>query len=365
MAKGFSGLMEMAQEEAKKQFGADFNTDVTSNFYKFSSTLVLLCSYLEDKFISLKAARNIYTAHGTQLDDMFSNDLIFRIQGAKAGGKAEVNGEDNIVIYEKSIVVKGNNDLEYTNLNKGIIKDGKVELDFECTTMGINGNLPATNFKTVKKAPLGVRNIQNKVIDGGLNIETDYEYIQRYLSTIRDIDWSLPAILGAIRKLNGVISCDGVRNNTNTDGVNGIQKKSVRIVVDGGDPKEIAQTIYKKTHTANTIGNIETSIELSPGQFEKIKFDRPSIVGIDYKYNIISRNTDEIVNLLGEYLNNLKVGDIVSTEEFRKQKLDNTAIEAGIRVLSINFKKTGTDIYEPFIQLNYDEKGKYGLGERI
>ena len=365
MAKGFSGLMEMAQQEAKIQFGEDFNTDITSNFYKFSATIVLLCSYLEDKFISLKSGRNIYTAHDTQLDDLFSNDLIFRIQGARATGKATISGDDDTVIYEKSLIVKGNNELIYTNLNQGIITNGTVELDFECTTMGTNGNLPAMNFKTVQKAPTGVRDVQNKAISGGLNRETDYEYIQRYLSTIRDIDWSLPALLGAIRKLNGVVSCDGVRNNSNTDGVNGIEKKSVRVVVDGGDPKEIAQTIYSKTHTANTVGTIENNIELVPGYYQTIKFDRPNMVGIDYQYNIISQNTEEILELLKEYLNSLKVGDIVSTEEFRKQKLDNTAIEANMRVLNINFKKSSSLTYEPFIQLNYDEKGSCGTGALI
>ncbi|MEG2347289.1 MAG: baseplate J/gp47 family protein [Cetobacterium sp.] len=364
MSLGFSGLMGMAQEEAKRQFGIDFNTEQTSNWYKMSASIIFALTYLEDKFLSLKAGRNIYTAQNTQLDDMFSNDLVFRIQGAKSTGKAIVTGSDNTDVPLNSIQVKGTNDLLYTNITEGKISGGTLTLQFECMELGVAGDLPVNNFSSVQKAPYGVRDVQNQQISGGLDIETDYEYIKRYLETIKDKDWSLPAILSAIRQLNGVISCDGVRNNTNTDGVNGIPKKSIKIVVDGGDETDIATTLYKRIHTPNTVGDIEKQIEMVPGQFETIRFSRPKTTTIDYQYVIISQDKEVILQLLKDYLNSTKVGDIISTEEFRKQKIYGY-IKSNITVLSINFKKSTEADYKAFIQLNYDEKGSAGAGSEV
>lgn len=364
MALGFSGLMQMAQEEAKRQFGIDFNTEQTSNWYKLGAPVIFALTYLEDKFLSLKAGRNIYTAQDEQLDDMFSNDLVFRIQGAKSTGKATVTGTDNTDIPKHSIQVKGTNGLLYTNTSEGKITEGTLTLDFECMELGVAGDLPVNNFDSVQKAPYGVRDVQNLQIAGGMDRETDYNYTLRYLATIKDKDWSLPAILAAIRQLNGVVSCDGVRNNTNTDGVNGIPQKSIKIVVDGGDETEIANTIYKRIHTPNTVGDIEKQIEMVPGQFETIRFSRPKTTSIDYQYVIMSPDKDKILELLVEYLNSTKVGDIISAEEFRKQKIDGY-IKSNITVLAINFKKSTDSTYKAFIQLNYDEKGSAGTPSEV
>lgn len=363
MAKGFDGLFQMAIDESKKQFGTDFNTDQTSTWYKMAAPFILALAYLEDKFISLKKGRNIYTAQGDELDDNLTNDLIFRIQGAKAKGKAVITGKNGVEILNNSIEVKGTNNLIYTNISEGTISSsGKIELEFECTELGEKGNLPQNNFKSTIKAPYGITDVQNTDISGmsgGLNKETDYEYLQRYLATIRDKDWSLPAIIAAVRKLNGVKSCNGLRNNTNTDGV--IPKKSIRIVVDGGDEDEIARTIYLRTHTPYTVGNIEKQIEMVPGQYETVRFDRPKTTSIDYRYTISSPDQEKILELLKEYLNESYVGDFISAEEFRKKKI-NDAISINIKVMVLEFKKSSDFTFKPYIQLNFDEKGSAGEG---
>lgn len=362
MSKGFDGLFEMAINEAKNQFGKDFNTAPTSNWYKAMAPIILGLSYLEDKFVSLKRARNIYTAQGEELDDICSNDLVFRIEGAKATGKAVVKGNNGVVIDKKSIQIKGTNDMIYTNVESGVISDGSIELKFECMELGISGNIPENNIKSTIKAPTGITDVQNSIsFTGGTDRETDYDYLQRYLLTVRNRDWSLPAIKGAILQLNGVKSCDGIRNNTMEDGV--IPKKSMRLVVEGGDEEEIAKTIYLRTHTVNTVGEIEKEIEMVPGQFETIRFDRPKVIAIDYQYTIQAPNKEEILELLKEYLNeNVGVGELVSAEEFRKIKLDSS-LQLRIKVLDLGFKKSGDWTYSPYYQLNYDEKGRAGTGE--
>lgn len=357
MTLGFNGLMELAKKEAKNQFGEDFNVEDTGNWYKLIAPFIMLSSILEDEFLSLKASRNIYTAHGDELDDLFSNDLVFRLQGSKACGEAIVSGANGIIIEKQSIRVKGNNDIVYTNIEEGTIVDGQIELKFEAEDIGEVGNMRRGNFISVIKAPAGIKNITNKEISSGTNTETDYEYLERYLSTVRDITWTLESIKSEIKKIQGVISCDGVRNNTIEDLF--IPKKSIRLIVDGGDENIIAETIYKKIHTADTVGNVKVDIEIAPKIFQEIKFDRPIIKKIDYKYSIISNEKEKILELLKEYLNETKIGSFISTEEFRKNKLDGVTL-VGLKELTLQFKLDNS--FSSYVQLNYDEKGQAGEG---
>lgn len=358
--KGFNGLMQLCIDEAKKQFGEDFNTEQSGNWYKLTAPIVLILTYLENMAISNKRARNIYTAVGSDLDDLLSNDLIFRIEGNNAIGTCLVTGNGIIDIPVGSIEVKGSNGLIYTNTEYGRITSKEITLKFKCKESTKSGNIPENNVISTIKAPNGITNVQNKVpfVDG-LDRETDYDYLQRYLLTIRDKDWSLPAIKAAIRQLPGVKSCDGIRNNTLQDGT--IKAKSVRIVVDGGEDDQIAETLYLKIHTADTVGKVEKQVEMSPGQFTTIKFDRPTTVSIDFQYSIVSPDKDKIIELIKEYLNEVGVGEIISAEEFRKAKLDNVTL-INTKVLDLGFKKQSSLTYAPYIQLNYDEKGKAGNG---
>lgn len=358
--KGFDGLMEMAKKEAKKQFGDDFNTDETGTWYKMTAAIILPLSYLEGMAIANKRARNIYTAVGDELDDLLTNDLVFRIEGAKAKGTCVIRGSRIIDIPAGSIQVKGSNGLIYTNVEYGRITSGNVTLKFECMETGKSGNIPENNMTSTIQAPSGIIDVQNdvKFIDG-LDRESDYDYLQRYLLTIRDKEWSLPAIKAAIRQLPGVKSCDGIRNNTIHETT--IPAKSIRLVVDGGNDQQIAETLYLKIHTAETVGRVEKRIEMSPGQFTTIKFDRPSAVFIDFQYSIVSPDKEKIIALIKEYLNEVGVGDIISAEEFRKAKLDNVTL-INTKVLDLGFKKQSSLTYSPFIQLNYDEKAKAGNG---
>lgn len=361
--KGFDGLMEMAKQEAINQFGEDFNTGTTSTWYKLIAPLIMPCAYLEGLAISLKSARNIYTAVDTQLDDILTNDLVFRIQGAKAKGTAVIKGNGIIDIPVNSIQVKGSNGLIYTNTEFGRLSSGSVTLKFECVALGSDGNIPENNFASTIKAPSGINDVQNDTaFINGLDRETDYDYLQRYLTTVKNKEWSLPAIISAIRQLDGVKSCDGIRNNTNEDGV--IPKKSIRIVVDGGDEQEIAETLYLKIHTANTVGSVEKQVQMTDTEYETVKFDRPKTTTIDYQYTIISPDKERIIILLEEYLNEIGVGEIVSAEEFRKKKLDSVT-QINMSVLDLGFKKSGGGSYSSYLQLNFDEKGKAGEGAEL
>lgn len=364
--KGYAGFMEDMCNRAKQEFGEDFNISPTSTIYKMFAPIALQLAVLEGQAIALKRARNIYTATGDDLDDLLTNSLVYRIEGAQATGVCTVKGDGIIDLAKGSIKIKGSNGLIYVNTEyKQINNDGSVEVKFECTELGKKGNIPINNIISTISAPTGVYDVQNDKtpFTGGLNRETDYEYLQRFLLTTRDKEWDLPAIKSAIAKLNGVKSVDAIRNNTMEDAT--IPKKSIKVVVDGGDDQEIANTIYSKIHTPDTVGSVSKNITMASGHTHAIKFDRPKSVKIDYQYTIIGQNKERVVELLKEYLNEVGVGEFVSAQEFKKRKIDDVT-DINLKVLGLAFKKQSEGSgYKSYLQLNFDEKGQCGDGAEV
>lgn len=365
--KGFNGLMAMTIEESKNQWSDDFNNSEDSDFYKLAASFMPAFVYLEDKVISLKRSYNIYTCQGQELDDIINNDVLPRILGNKSKGIFTVKGIDKTFVDHGEIQVEAFNGETFTNIGSGNILNGVLDVEFVCDNATSGGNFPANNIERVIKAPAGINDVQNSnPTTGGLDVETDYEYLKRYLESNTGSEWVLSAIIAEVKKVPGVTSASGDRNNTMTDntGSQGLPPKSIRIIAKGGDEQEICDAIYRKIHTPNTVGLITKNVEVIPGKNEAIRFDRPTETAIDYRYNIMADKKTEVLALLVEYLNELGINDFISSEDFRNKKI-GISQDYGIKALSIQFKRSSETPYSDFIQLKYDEEGKAGTGASV
>lgn len=350
----------MVIEEAKTRFGDDFNVDESSVFYKLVSCIVIVLVYLEDKFLAFKSARNIFTAQDDDLDDLLTNELFFRKQGSRAEGIMEISGDNGTFIDVGEIEVLGTNNKLYTNIEVGEIASGKLQLKFASEDVGSDKNLTKNNIFSVQKAPYAVRNVQNITeMLGGTDRESDPEYLKRYLDSRTEEAWTKVAIKSNIEKLEGVISCSVENNRTMIDG--NIPKKSIKVVVDGGNDEEIAQTISNCIHTANTVGDIKVVATNVNGSKEDIYFSRPKATLIDYKYDVVGMEEGELKTLVSEYLNNTKSGEIISSQNFRKAMISDSLNEV-LEVLEISFKRRSESTYKNYFTLNFDEKGEAGEG---
>lgn len=364
MAKGFNGLIEMVVDESKNQWDDDFNNGPDSDFYKLAASFMPALVYLEDKAISLKRGMNLYTCQNQELDDILNNDVFPRILGNKSSGVFEITGSNSIYCAVGSIQVEAYNGLTYTNTSDGTVLNGVVDLDFKSDLVSSKANIPANNIQRVVKAPSGVTDVQNKnpTVDG-LDVETDYEYLNRFQQANTAETWVLASIVANVKKVPGVTSANGNRNNT-MQTVDGLKPKSIRIVVKGGLTQDICEAIYNKIHTPETVGLVSGSVEIFPGKTETIRFDRPTEVKIDYQYNIMADKKTEVLNLLKEYLNELDVGAFVSQEDFRNKKI-GCSLDYGIKGMAVRFKKQGVGSFEDFLQLSFDEEGTEGTGAEV
>ena len=117
--KGFQGLMELTQKEAQKKenFGSDFNVEPTGDYYKLAAPFIYLCSYLEDKIISIARGLNIYNAQNEELDNL----LYFfpRRFGTKALIHCKVTATGFVDVIQGDIIIQAENGTRYENIERG------------------------------------------------------------------------------------------------------------------------------------------------------------------------------------------------------------------------------------------------------
>ena len=354
--KGFNGLMEIAQNEARKKenFGNEFNVESTGDFYKLIAPFIYLCTYLEDKIISISRGLNMYNAQNEELDNL----LYFfpRRFGTKAQIKCKVTATGFVDVVQGDIVIQAKNGIQYENIERFEVDSTKTKIIlFQALFEGAEGNIQKDKIEKVIKAPASIVDVQNiEIGEGGLSSETDYEYLKRYLAGNSNGEWALLPVLNAVRKLAGVKSANGIRNNTMSIDSYGLSPKSIWIVVDGGIKEEIAHTIYMHIHTPDTRGNVEVSVPTSvPNHFEIIRFDRPIEANIEYKLDINSSDELKIKNLIEEYINQAGIGALLSNGTFLYEYLYDKNYK--YTDFDLKFRKQGASNWLNSIQIEFNE----------
>ena len=127
------------------------------------------------------------------------------------------------------------------------------------------------------------------------------------------------------RRVDGVTSCLVTENNTDTIDSDGLLPHSIKVIVEGGDEQEIAETIYQYScRGIDFNGEIEKSVRDSAGVTHVIKFARPVAVKVWLKIEITkdaetewgNNNINEIRELILEQTNNITVGQDVILQKF-------------------------------------------------
>lgn len=207
-----------------------------------------------------------------------------------------------------------------------IVNSVSTPVNFYCDTYGaINPELGSVNtINTTINGWDSVSNIKNIV---GRDAETDIELRQRWSTSVyARASNMLEAIQANVyRRVSGVTSCLVTENNTDTVDENGLLPHSIKIIVEGGDEQQIAETIYQYScRGIDFNGSIQKMVRDSAGVTHIIKFSRPEEVKIWLKIKILknneeewgNNNVNEIRNLILEQSNSITVGQDVILQKF-------------------------------------------------
>lgn len=212
------------------------------------------------------------------------------------------------------------------SVNNLKIQSVATPVSFYCNTYGaVNPGMGTVD--TINTAINGwdsVSNIKNIV---GRDAETDTELRQRWSQSVYARASNMIEAIQAnvYRRVDGVISCLVTENNTDTTNDDGLLPHSIKVIVEGGDEQEIAETIYQYScRGIDFNGEVEKSVRDSAGVTHTIKFARPIAVKIWLKIEITkdtetewgNNNASEIKELVLEQANSIIVGQDVILQKF-------------------------------------------------
>lgn len=189
--------------------------------------------------------------------------------------------------------------------------------------------IPNGVITKIVRSVSGLRSITNigTYVAGQLE-ETDVELRKSYAEKIFNRSFAmLESIKSAIlQNVQGVVSVAPYENYTDEIDSAGRWPHSIEIVVDGGDPTEIAQQILNtKAPGINTFGSVKTVLHGIYGEELIVRFNRPTYVRVWFKVGVtLSRNVNpptNYVDLIKEQIME-KMGALGAGEDVIPQKFN-------------------------------------------
>lgn len=365
--KNAKSFMEDMKNAARKteNFGPDFNVDDNSDWYRQEYPKALACSNLSERITDMADNMDLSKANGYWFWKGASNFLFFR--KLPTASQSIVKAVDCIVgakaqIGEIKLRKKGT-DIIYSNLEALEVLQIPFTFSIASETTGSMTNAEigeitelisstenwGSSFSNIEKA------------EGGQDLETLEEGRKRYFNgNNSDNFWNTDGIYTAISNLRGVKSVSVKQNNKDT-AIDGIPRRSVHCVVDGGIDIEIAKTIFLKCLPATfTYGEVRKTVQAINGELIEVGFDRPVDVGVDCKIEIYGHdNILEVKNQVIEYIATVGIGGIVSRSMAQEYVASNVSNFSKYKNVDIFFKKDGTTTWNSFIAMGNTERPVY------
>lgn len=356
--KSFEDIEKEFISSVKESFGNSLAVDTSSNLYKLLYPLMSAVHGRYQQYQTFLDMRNVYKAEGLWLDYLLSNFNFLRKQASNSTVSVKVVGLAGSNFYPGDVIVKTQSNLQFFNTAYFVIpSSGFIYVKFKSIDKGAAYNIPAGSIASTLTSISAISSVINEEsAKGGQDRENDFEYRTRFLNNrIGASYWNMNGILKSITSLEGVSSAYLIENDKNVT-VNDLPPHSIRIIVDGGDDESIANTIFEKSDLSiEKIGSVEVYVKDINNESRLIRFDRPSIVDILYKYEIDNADSVTVNNILKTYIDSASIHSTLSSLQCMRL-IEKSVDLSKSRNLSILFKRTTDSDWSTSITLDLDEK---------
>ena len=351
---------------AIKEENSNFSGDKRSIWYMMIGYPVgRLAQQKLYKIQHLADKANIYKAENEELDDILNGNFNFpRKQPSKAKLFVTLDAANGTTVAIGELGVKTVSGIEFYNISTATATNNIITLEFECEENGSIGNVLSdeiTKFITTVSGILSIKS--NTAGEGGQDRETDIKYRDRWFNSRFRSYWNIDGIKSALMDLDGVESAY-VNENDQPVAVNGIEQKSVIIVVDGGINEQIANVIFqKKDQAIKSVGDIVAYATDTSGIKREIRFYRPTEIKIEAQYisipgNYAVENKNKIDVLINEYIKSKGVNGFISAYECFVENIRPAISETDLKHLDLSFKIHNSGLsFKTNLQLGIKEKG--------
>lgn len=287
--KTYNDILEEMQARAREKFGEDINLSSSSflgmHLQNEAWTLATVWEMAEDVYYSAY----VDFSEGSSLDNVGKYITVTRRPAQRSRGTITIEGTEGTRINEGfRIATKGLDKVFETTRSARISDSKKVEIPIRSVSKGSEMNVAPHSIVKVVNPISGVSKVYNKdVTVGGLNIEPDAEFRERYYrSPSRGGSSTRESVEATLLDMDDVTDAF-VEENETMETLDGIPPKSLAPYVFGGKDKEVAETILS-TKAGGIRSYGETTVETvdSKGRYHTIGFTRPNIKDTHVTLNI-------------------------------------------------------------------------------
>ena len=246
--KTYDDLLTDLSNKARELFGENINLTPRS----FFGIIIRLFAWALDLLWQL--AEKVYNsgfmskAEGIQLDRKAWEFGISRLTEQNAQGTIEIHGSPGYVVKEGTLFQTESEILFELSEDVTLDANGVGTGYIYCTEAGTKGNVAANTVVILSEPDENITSVTNpEPITGGRDRETDAEFVERYKQTLSGLgSTTTDSVRAELLKLNGVRAAVVIENDESTPDEEGRPPHSLSTYVLGGDPQEIAQTIFEK-----------------------------------------------------------------------------------------------------------------------
>ena len=361
--KNYNEILSSMAKNTKQNIGEEFKVDITSIWsLVIGAPTSLAVSELYQKILDMENKMSIFTATGSDLDNLLNNLGFYRKQPSFASGKWYTDDSvPGTYILAGQLIFSKEDGITYTNVDNVTINDsGYAEISIVCQSQGSVGNAESETINTIVSTVAGLGTGTNlEALSDGQDQESDIEFLDSYLKGYTNSYWNIDGIYSEISRQDGVLSTKVYENDADSyHPIYGMPPKSIWCIVEGGNEEDIAQAIFDKSDTGiERYGDIEiVKIDLQ-GDERIVKFSRPTKINIEFYYSITGNiDTSIVTQSIIDYINNEDIAGTLSQVGAWEEIRTNVDV-SNIISFTLYMRKEGNVGFLQNLVFNYNENG--------
>ena len=280
-----SVIVSEMEAEARARFGETVNLTERSPLGLFIGTVATSIDDVWKLSESVYYSAYVDTATGESLDRVGAYIGIVRRAAVAATGEITVSGDDDTIV-PIGFRVETESGIEFYVSAYGTIAAGSVTVPVAAVVAGRAGNVAAGTITEIPIPYTGIDSVTNAAATtGGLRIETDAEFRQRYKQRVAIGGAStIDSIRASLRNITGVRGAIVVENNTDTVDGDGRPAHSFESYVLGDSVADetIGNALLTiKAAGIQAYGTTTVTVQDSAGTDHTIGFTRAAAVGVE------------------------------------------------------------------------------------
>lgn len=345
------GFIVPTFEEIYQRKLNDFKT-VKPNIRETDSNLIITLlkfdaieeydSYLQA--LTLYNNLNVYTAVGSNLNNITSHLNITWLDEKYSTGKIEIIAENGTIIPQ-AYGVETKSGIRFVTLNTADVEvvNGSITLDIIASEGGTIGNVSPNQITEMTEVISGIISINNPFSTiGGRDRETDTELRERYLERIdRKSSFTTTGIKNYILNNTLVQKCQVIENDTDLNDVDGRLPHSYEAICLGDTDDNILQALYDyKLAGIRAVGDIKKQFgDISVGFSRPIEVQLEFTIHIDVVKEIWKDEYKKTIeNIINQYIDSLEPQTTIYSYKILGEIYKQTG---GVKTIDIKINKFG------------------------